>query len=292
MTPHTIALLQALLVTFLWSTSWVLIKFGLVDIPPLTFAGLRYALAFLVLLPFTLRTKARRELKSLSSRQWGLLLLLGILFYAVVQGTQFFGLAFLPAATVSLILNFTTLVVALMGIFWLAERPGWMGWMGISLSLIGAAVYFYPVYLPRSQLFAIIIVIIGTLTNAISAVLGRRINHEENIPPLIVTTVSMGFGATLLLAAGTISQGIPHLTARNWVVIIWLALVNTAFAFTLWNHTLRTLPAMESSIINSTMLVQIALLAWLALGEALTPKEWLGLLLVGAGVLVVQLRPK
>jgi drug/metabolite transporter (DMT)-like permease len=102
----------------------------------------------------------------------------------------------------------------------------------------------------------------------------------------------MGFGAALLLAAGTISQGIPHLTARNWVVIIWLALVNTAFAFTLWNHTLRTLPAMESSIINSTMLVQIALLAWLALGEALTPKEWLGLLLVGAGVLVVQLRPK
>ena len=292
MTPHTIALLQALLVTFLWSTSWVLIKFGLVDIPPLTFAGLRYALAFLILLPFTLRAKGHRELKSLSSRQWGSLLLLGLLFYAVVQGTQFFGLAFLPAATVSLILNFTTLFVALMGIFWLAERPGWMGWLGILLSMIGAAVYFYPVYLPRSQLFAIIIVIIGTFTNAISAVLGRRINHEENIPPLIVTTVSMGFGAALLLAAGTISQGIPYLTARNWAVIIWLALVNTAFAFTLWNHTLRTLPAMESSIINSTMLVQIALLAWLVLGEALTSKEWLGLVLVGAGVLVVQLRPK
>jgi len=36
--PHLRAVLQALFVTFLWSTSWVLIKLGLKDIPPLTFA--------------------------------------------------------------------------------------------------------------------------------------------------------------------------------------------------------------------------------------------------------------
>jgi drug/metabolite transporter (DMT)-like permease len=67
--------------------------------------------------------------------------------------------------------------------------------------------------------------------------------------------------------------------------------VNTAFAFTLWNHTLRTIPAMESSIINSTMLIQIALLAWLFLGENLTTQEWIGVILAGLGVLLVQLRP-
>ncbi len=49
--PHGKAVLQALFVTFLWSTSWVFIKLGLTDIPALTFAGLRYSLAFLCLLP-------------------------------------------------------------------------------------------------------------------------------------------------------------------------------------------------------------------------------------------------
>jgi drug/metabolite transporter (DMT)-like permease len=44
---HTRAILQALLVTFLWSTSFVLIKIGLQDIPALSFAGLRYSLALL-----------------------------------------------------------------------------------------------------------------------------------------------------------------------------------------------------------------------------------------------------
>ena len=55
--PHFTAVFQALFVTFLWSTSWVLIKIGLEDIPALTFAGLRYGLASLCLLPFFFRSK-------------------------------------------------------------------------------------------------------------------------------------------------------------------------------------------------------------------------------------------
>ena len=45
------AILLALFVTFLWSTSWILIKIGLKEIPALTFAGLRYLLGFFFLLP-------------------------------------------------------------------------------------------------------------------------------------------------------------------------------------------------------------------------------------------------
>ena len=49
------ALLTAVFVTFLWSTSWVLIKVGLAaSLPPLPFAGLRYGLAALCLAPFAL----------------------------------------------------------------------------------------------------------------------------------------------------------------------------------------------------------------------------------------------
>ena len=55
------AIAQALLVTFLWSTSWVLIKIGLNDLvlPPITFAALRYALAALVLMPLALAALRR-----------------------------------------------------------------------------------------------------------------------------------------------------------------------------------------------------------------------------------------
>jgi drug/metabolite transporter (DMT)-like permease len=83
---------------------------------------------------------------------------------------------------------------------------------------------------------------------------------------------------------------LPTFSLSSWAIIAWLALVNTAIAFTLWNYTLRTLSAMESSIINSTMLIQIALLAWLFLGEGLTWQKIIGMILAGSGAIVVQLR--
>ncbi len=287
---HRLAVLQALFVTLLWSTSWVIIKLGLRDIPALTFAGLRYFTAFLCLVPFAARAEHRATLRALPPAAWGRLTLLGLLFYAVTQGAQFVGLAYLPAVTVNLLLNFTTVVVALLGIAALAERPTPRQWLGMAVNLAGIALYFYPVALPAGQIFGLAVVLAGVLANAFSALLGRRVNREANLPPILITTVSMGVGALALLTAGLAGQGLPPLTPLHWAYIGWLAVINTALAFTMWNHTLRTLSAMESSIINSTMLVQIAVLAWLFLGERLTPPEIAGLTLAGLGALIVQWR--
>ena len=65
-----------------------------------------------------------------------------------------------------------------------------------------------------------------------------------------------------------------------------------ALAFTIWNHTLRTLTAMESSIINGTMLIQIAALAWIFLGEDISFKEIIGMLIASSGAVLVQLKFK
>lgn len=291
--PHyRAALFQALLVTFLWSSSWVLIKVGLADIPALSFAGLRYGLAFACLLPFALHPKQRQSLRQLTGQRWALLVCQGVLYYAIVQGAQFLSLAYLPAATASLMLNFTTLVVAGMGMLWLNEHPGKIGWLGILLSIGGGLIFFYPVKIPAGQVIGLAIALVGTLANAGAAVLGRYINHHLQIPPLMTTTIGMGVGGSILLAGGAAVQGVPLLGWKSWMVILWLAVINTAFAFTLWNHTLRTLPAMNSTLINNTMLVQIALLAWIFLGESLSLQEICGMALAGLGTVVVQLGPR
>ena len=92
MTAHTRAALQALFVTLLWSTSWVLIKLGLDDIPALTFAGLRYVLAFLCLLPLAWRSGQLGALRRLPRADGRRLAVLGLLYYTVTQGAQFLGL--------------------------------------------------------------------------------------------------------------------------------------------------------------------------------------------------------
>lgn len=128
----------------------------------------------------------------------------------------------------------------------------------------------------------------GVAANAGAAVLGRYVNRSAVIPATVVTLVSMGVGSVALLALGVATQGLPALSARGWLIVGWLAAVNTAFAFTLWNFTLRRLSALESSVINNTMLVQIAVLAWVFLGERLTAVQVGALLLASGGTLLVQ----
>ncbi|MEB2288355.1 MAG: DMT family transporter [Anaerolineae bacterium] len=290
MTAHTRAALQALFVTLLWSTSWVLIKIGLDDIPALTFAGLRYALASLCLLPLAWRSGQLAALRRLPRTGWRRLIALGLLFYTVTQGAQFLGLERLPAATVSLLLSFSAALVPLLGIPLLGETLTRSQWGGVGVYLIGALVYFYPVSIPAGEAVGLLIVLGGVLTNSLSTVLGRDVNRAGTLPALAVTVASMGVGSVALLGAGIVTQGLPALSASGWLIIAWLAVVNTAFAFTLWNHTQRTLPAVETSIINNTMLIQIAVLAWVFLGEALNAREIGGLALAAAGTLLVQLR--
>ena len=287
--PRLPAILQALLVTFLWSTSWVLIKRNLAEIPPLTFAGLRYSLAFLILLPGL--WQKRPEVKKLSSKDWLRLAALGVVFYTLTQGGQFITLKYLEAITFSLLLNFSTVLVAIFGIFTLKEMPSRWQWLGIVIFIIGVLVYFSPTSIPAGQWLGFILAGITVCANAVASILGRSVNRNASIPPIVVTVISMGIGSLLLLGVGLVTQGLPPLSSSAWLTIVWLAVVNTSLAFFLWNKSLQVLSAVESSIINNTMLIQIAVLAWVFLGETLTVQGILGLVLAAAGVLIVNLKP-
>jgi drug/metabolite transporter (DMT)-like permease len=291
---HTKVLFLAVFITFLWSTSWVLIKLGLKNnLPALSFAGLRYFAAFLCLAPIVLASpKERAVLRNLSRADWGWLALLGLLVVTLSQGAQFFGLSLLPAAMVSLVFNLTPMVVGIAGLWLLKEVPTPVQWLGIALTTLGVGVYFLPFSVSDALGLGLVIALAGVFSNAASSLLGRKVNLQSHLSPLVVTFVSMGIGSSLLLIVGIAAQGLGTPTPTDWAIIAWLAVVNTAFAFTIWNHTLQTLSAVESSVINSLMMPQIAILAFIFLGESLTVRQIIGLVLVGVGVLVVQLRKR
>jgi len=282
------AIVQALFVTLLWSSSWVLIKLTIEEIPPLTFAGLRYFIAFLVLLPGLVRK--RESIQQITRQDWVKLLLLGLVYYAFTQGGQFLSLKYLDAITLSLMLSFSAPLVAIIGLVLLHEPISKLQWVGLALFMLGVWIYFFPqTSLPKSTL-GLVLGGFTVLSNAAASVMGRGINRQKSLDPILVTGISMGFGAILLLASGIGFQGLPALSSKSWLILIVLAIVNTAFAFWLWNKSLQVLTAMESSFINNTMLIQITLLAWIFLGERLTQIGAIGLIISFVGVLLVNLR--
>jgi drug/metabolite transporter (DMT)-like permease len=290
LSPRLAAILQALFVAFLWSTSWVLIKIGLADIPPLTFAGLRYAIAAGVLMPFFLRGGGISSARTLKKHEWLLLAVLGVLFYPLAQGAQYISLDHLPAVTTNLLLGLSPVVIALLAAVLIREAPSWIQWLGVIVALLGSFVYFYPPQFPADAMIGVVAALVGIGANSLSTIISRKLNRQQNLSALTVTAISMGIGGPLLLVAGIVTQGLPAINITGWLIILWLALVNTAFAFTLYNHTLRILTAAESSVMTNTMMIQVPILAVIFLGESLSVQQVIGLVIVATGTFIVQVK--
>lgn len=284
--PRAAAL--ALVVTFLWSTSWVLIRRGLddEDLPPITFAGLRYALAAVLLVAWTASGPRRAELRTLERRTLGPLVALGVVMYAITQGAQFVAIEAQPFATTNLMLAMTPLVVALTAATFVGETTTIVQRIGGLVIVAGVVAYF------RGDLGATRVgmtaATIGLIANAASVFLGRSINRATALSSRLVTTVSMSVGAVLLLSTGLVIDGVPRLGWVAVVIIVWLAAVNTAVAFTWWNQSQRVLSATETAAINTAMAVQIPIFGWIFFDEALGPAEVAGITLVVLGVLAMR----
>ena len=263
---HRRAIGTAIVVTILWSSSWVLIRVGIDDeqLAPFTFAGLRYSLAAVVLLTWVAsRPRHRAEVRQIDGQAFRWLAALGVVFVAITQGAQF---------------------VALVSARALGERATRSQFVGAGLVVAGAGVYF------AGDLGATAIGMTAAITalvaNVSGALLGRSINRHTELSAVVVTAVSMSVGSCLLLVGGIAIEGWPSLSLRLALIISWLAVVNTAVAFTLWNRSMRTLAAVDSAAINNTMLAQIALLGLLFLGESPGVVGGVGIALVTVGAYV------
>ncbi len=98
----------------------------------------------------------------------------------------------------------------------------------------------------------------------------------------------MSSGTLILLIIAIIWEGIPNFSLLVILMILWLAIMNTALAFTLWNKAMQKLRAMDTTIINGTMLPQIVLLSIIFLNEFPQTHEWIGLIILIFSTFAIQ----
>lgn len=287
-----IAILEALFVTFLWSTSYVLIRIGLEEINPLPFAAYRYIIASVILL-FPLYYQIRKEKTSkFNTKTIFKFLLLGFTGYCIAQGLQFFGLYFLNSVTVTFILNLTPIFVLVLGVFFIKEQPTTEQLIGIILTIFGVIIFFFNALADLDMIAGVLVTFVSGLGWAAYMVISRHYLGKNNENVISITSISMLLGALMLLGAAGVTGNIINVSLNGWIIILWLSIVNTALAFTLWNHALKTLKAVEQSILQNSMLIQITMLAFIFLQESINLQKIIGMTIVFIGVLIVQLWKK
>jgi drug/metabolite transporter (DMT)-like permease len=277
------AILEALAVVLIWGSSFVLVKMALEHTEPLTLAGLRYLTAFLILLPFALRRNRRRISRAL----WLRLALIGLCSYTIGNGALFWGMKYLPATTSSFLMGVIPLLVLALGVPILREYPTRLQIGGLAVCLLGYGVFFAP-GLRSDEPLGLAISGIGLLAFAAFGILGRGIARDGSVSTLALTTFPLGFGggASLLLALAV--EGPPRITLTGAGIVLWLALLNTAVAYLLYNHSLQTLTALEMNLLLNLSPFATTLIAALLLSEIYLPIQYFGMVIAVIGVALAQ----
>lgn len=289
MNSKTRALLQAQFVTFLWASSFVIIKRTLVSIDPIVFAAYRYILAALLLLILSIAIPQFRKSYQFLTRSnilW--LVLYGFIFIFLTQGAGYLTLSKLSPVTLSFTLNFTTVFVLMIGVLFLKEKILHSQIVLILISLGGAVLYFFPLDLQSDSSIGYLYVLVALGSNVFSTVQGRIINRSFSVNPIVITAISMLVGSILLIITAAFVEGLVWPTLTTGLAIIWLAIFNTALAFTLWNHALEKVEAVEASIILNTILPQITILSVIFLDERPSVQEWIALVIIVTSITLIQ----
>lgn len=279
------AVAVAVLVSLIWSSTFVIVKFGLETLGPLTIAGLRYTLGAIVLLPFLLFGQKGR--KPIPKDLWLKLVLIGISAYTIGNGALFWGLKYIPATTGSFLMGLIPLLVMVGAAVTLKEVPTKWQVFGVAVSLAGSALFF-SIGLEPGESGGLIILGVGLLGFMAFSLLGRGIARDRSLDTITLTTLPLLIGGVFTIILATLVEGLPQFTARSLFIVLWLALINTALGYFLYNHALRELTALEMNMIMNLSPLFTALLSWIMLGEYLNGLQFVGMLIMITGVIIVQ----
>ena len=217
------------------------------------------------------------------------MILLGIgLFMYAAQGVHITALSLIPASDSGLVcMTFMPVAVAVLTSVLEKTPPGRMQLAGLAIILAGVYIYF-PHNIGGVRLAGVLLNMLSSFMWAVAVVLTHIAVSKMKMTSLKLTAVSMISGSSLLLLIALAHDRLFIPDAGQLAWLAFLALVNTAFGFALFNHTMKSLGAFEIAAFQDSMVIQIGILSAIFLGETISPLMALGMLFVVFGVGVVQ----
>lgn len=272
---------QALFVTFLWSASKIIMKLGLGLVSPLVLAAGIQTVAFIGVLLYYWIRRSKVNLK-LNRQQIQALVVSGIGGFVAAPLFSVIGLKYVSGTTAGLLAGLNVILVMLLGSMVLRERPQYRQIAGTLLAVIGVYI-FLSGGVWGGTAFGVLMLLLAELGYALDTVLSRFVMRQPGDEAMATTLIESGIGAVVLLPIGLLSGG-NWGALGQWQVLLSVVVVGLIFGFAgmMWNSLLDKLQAVEAAILQNTMLIQIAILAIIFLGERPTLHNILG----GIGVLI------
>jgi len=273
----------------IWGLNFVVMKLGLQGLSPMMLGAMRFAAASLPFLPFVAWPRV----------PWRF-----VVIYGLVQGVGQFGLLFtglklgMTAGVASVVMPTQSFFTMILAVALLGEHTRARQWLGLlvaafGLALIGSAHGEGP---GQMTFIGFVLTLGAAVMWAIANVVVRFVGRVADYDPFAFVVWTSIVPVVPFLVLAVASEGPDHawrsviqIGAREALAIVYLGLLATLLAYTLWTRLLKRHPA--TRVAPFALLGPIVGLwaAWAAFDEQLSTAQWIGASAVLLGLMINQL---
>jgi drug/metabolite transporter (DMT)-like permease len=268
--------LLAIIACLLWSTAYASIKIGLQYDTPLHFAGIRFIISGLIILPFTVNPHAYLKL---IRQYWKVVVWVTLLQTLINYSLFYMGLDLVPGAVGAVIVGSQPLVTAVVASIMHKEDKLTakkivtiiFGLSGVILISAGRQVFKLGTTL---ELLGVVMLIGANISVATSNVIVSV--RSKGMNPFVLSSSTLFIGGVILylVSIPIESRSQDSMPFQYWLVLLWLSIM-ASVAFTLW-FTLLQRPGVKVSELNLwKFIIPVvgAILSWLLIPDE--NPEWL-----------------
>lgn len=296
--PTPLAVWTNLLVVYIvWGSTYIAIALVVETMPALIGAGLRFAIAAVLLVAYIAVRRGPRAL-ALPKREWSSAMLIGVLLLGVGIGTASMALAHVPTGIAALIIASTPLWIicyrALAG-----DRPGGLTLAGVAVGIAGLAWIALPggTESPTSgpaagETGSLVGWTIALLVGSIIWGFGSWVSPRLPLPrdTMVMTTYQVLAGAIVLTTVGLLRGErliIAEVSTASWLALVYLVVLGSLIAYTSYVWLLGNVPISLVSTYAYVNPVVAVVLGTIVFGEAISADVIVGITVVLGGVVLV-----
>jgi drug/metabolite transporter (DMT)-like permease len=291
---HLIGAICLSLAASMWGGMYVVSKYVLDYIPPLTLVWLRYVIAFVFLFTILKIIQFKsKKVESIKKKDWLLLVWIGFIGYFVSIALQFIGTNLSDAHTGALITSATPAFIVVFAWFILKEELTLRKVVAMVLATIGVVIVIGLGNHVGSNFIGSVILVGAAITWALLSVFVKMASQQ--LSSLTITTYAVLFAllfTTPVMLWELRTNDVYYQDLLIILGVIYLGVVSTAGAFFLWNKGMELMDAGIGSLFFFFQPIVGSFLGWALLKEELGVNFFVGGLFIVVGVGVVGFQKK